>query len=221
MKTAYYLTILVLALFISGCSQKEIVTTKYYDKFSKDDVLLAGKRAFIITQGDTYVVDPYRNKLEVTKIDTFYHLVGSKITVKEYLLEVEEDELGTLAKITIVGYYDPDKKGKYYVDKDEHKVIWEKMDFFLAQRDSLYLNAYNYSRNTSLGESFKTNIGGFYEEKIIKPSKLMKANQEFENGVIECEKKDTLEAETIIEKDDDLNIEEIGYDDEDSQKTNG
>lgn len=216
MKTAFFINILLLAIFISGCSQKEIVTTKYYDKFSKDDVLLAGKRAFVTVQNDKYVVDSYRDRLEVTKIDTFYHLVGSKIVVKEYLLEVEEDDLGTLAKMTVVGYYDPDKKGKYYVDKDEHNFIWEKMDFFLAERDSLYLDAYNDSKKTSLGDSFKTNIGGFYEEKIIKPSKLMKANQEFENGVIECEKKDTLEADTIIEKDDELNIEEIGHDEENS-----
>jgi hypothetical protein len=216
MKTAFFINILLLAIFISGCSQKEIVTTKYYDKFSKDDVLLAGKRAFITAQDDKYVVDSYRNRLEVTKIDTFYHLVGSKIVVKEYLLEVEEDDLGTLAKMTVIGYYDPDKKGKYYVDKDEHNFIWEKMDFFLAQRDSLYLDAYNDSKKTSLGDSFKTNIGGFYEEKIIKPSKFMKANQEFENGVIECDKKDTVESDAIIEKDDELNIEEIGHDEENS-----
>jgi len=184
--------------------------------FSKDDVLLAGKRAFITSQSDKYVIDSYRDRLEVTKIDTFYHLVGSKIVVKEYLLEVEEDDLGTLAKMTVVGYYDPDKKGKYYVDRDEHNFIWEKMDFFLAERDSLYLDAYNDSKKTSLGDSFKTNIGGFYEEKIIKPSKFMKSNQEFENGVIECDKKDTLEADTIIEQDNDLNIEEIGYDEENS-----
>jgi hypothetical protein len=216
MKTAFFINILLLAIFISGCSQKEIVTTKYYDKFSKDDVLLAGKRAFITTQDDKYVIDSYRNKLEVTKIDTFYHLVGSKIVVKEYSLEVEEDDFGTLAKMTVIGYYDPDKKGKYYVDKDEHNFIWEKMDFFLAERDSLYLDAYNDSKKTPLGDSFKTNIGGFYEEKIIKPSKFMKSNQEFENGVIECDKKDTVESDTIIEKDDDLNIEEIGHDEENS-----
>lgn len=216
MKTAFFINILLLALFISGCSQKEIVTTKYYDKFSKDDVLLAGKRAFITAQDDKYVIDSYRDRLEVTKIDTFYHLVGSKIVVKEYLLEVEEDDLGTLAKMTVIGYYDPDKKGKYYVDKDEHNFIWEKMDFFLAERDSLYLDAYNDSKKTTLGDSFKTNIGGFYEEKIIKPSKFMKANQEFENGVIECGQKDTVESDTIIEKDDELNIEEIGHDEENS-----
>ncbi len=216
MKTAFFINMLLLAIFISGCSQKEIVTSKYYDKFSKDDVLLAGKRAFITSQSDKYVIDSYRDRLEVTKIDTFYHLVGSKIVVKEYLLEVEEDDLGTLAKMTVVGYYDPDKKGKYYVDRDEHNFIWEKMDFFLAERDSLYLDAYNDSKKTSLGDSFKTNIGGFYEEKIIKPSKFMKSNQEFENGVIECDKKDTLEADTIIEQDNDLNIEEIGYDEENS-----
>jgi len=216
MKTAFFINMLLLAIFISGCSQKEIVTSKYYDKFSKDDVLLAGKRAFITAQSDKYVIDSYRDRLEVTKIDTFYHLVGSKIVVKEYLLEVEEDDLGTLAKMTVVGYYDPDKKGKYYVDRDEHNFIWEKMDFFLAERDSLYLDAYNDSKKTPLGDSFKTNIGGFYEEKIIKPSKFMKSNQEFENGVIECDKKDTLEADTIIEQDNDLNIEEIGYDEENS-----
>ncbi|MDY0320269.1 MAG: hypothetical protein RBR23_00925 [Arcobacteraceae bacterium] len=216
MKTAFFINILLLALFISGCSQKEIVTLKYYDKFSKDDVLLAGKRAFITAQDDKYVIDSYRDRLEVTKIDTFYHLVGSKIVVKEYLLEVEEDDLGTLAKMTVIGYYDPDKKGKYYVDKDEHNFIWEKMDFFLAERDSLYLDAYNDSKKTTLGDSFKTNIGGFYEEKIIKPSKFMKANQEFENGVIECGQKDTVESDTIIEKDDELNIEEIGHDEENS-----
>ncbi len=56
----------------------------------------------------------------------------------------------------------------------------------------------------------------FYEEKIIKPSKFMKANQEFENGVIECGQKDTVESDTIIEKDDELNIEEIGHDEENS-----
>ncbi|GEM_PF-1676380 len=216
MKTAFFINILLLALFISGCSQKEIVTLKYYDKFSKDDVLLAGKRAFITAQNDKYIIDSYRDRLEVTKIDTFYHLVGSKIVVKEYLLEVEEDDLGTLAKMTVIGYYDPDKKGKYYVDKDEHNFIWEKMDFFLAERDSLYLDAYNDSKKTALGDSFKTNIGGFYEEKIIKPSKFMKANQEFEKGVIECGQKDTVESDTIIEKDDELNIEEIGHDEENS-----
>lgn len=203
--------VIFLLFMVSGCTQKEIVTTKYYENFSKDDVLLAAKRAFLITQGEEYVVDSYRDRLEVTKIGLFYHLVGNKIIIKEYLLNVEEDDLGVNAKMTIIGSYDMDKKGKYYVDTNEHNFIWEKIAFFLNQTDALYLDANHYTNNTPLNDSFKVNIGGYYSDKVISSSKKEKQNQEFENGMINPENK-TIEVSTIIQEDS-LQVEEIGHDD--------
>jgi hypothetical protein len=205
------LLVLFLLFMISGCSQKEIVTTKYYENFSKDDVLLAGKRAFLITQGEEFIVDSYRNRLEVTKIGLFYHLVGNKIVIKEYVLNVEEDDLGVLAKMTIIGSYDMDKKGKYYVDTNEHDFIWDKMDFFLNESDKLYIDAHHYTKNTPLNDSYKVNIGGYYNDKLISSSKKEKQNQEFENGMLNDENK-TIESSSIIQEDD-LQVEEIGHDD--------
>ncbi|MCK9337719.1 MAG: hypothetical protein M0P43_07810 [Arcobacteraceae bacterium] len=205
------LFVIFLLFMVSGCTQKEIVTTKYYENFSKDDVLLAAKRAFLITQGEEYVVDSYRDRLEVTKIGLFYHLVGNKIVIKEYLLNVEEDDLGVNAKMTIIGSYDMDKKGKYYVDTNEHNFIWDKIDFFLNQSDALYIDANHYTKNTPLNDSYKVNIGGYYSDKVIVSSKKEKQNQEFENGMINPENK-TIESSTIIQEDS-LQVEEIGHDD--------
>lgn len=184
-----------------------MITTKYYNNYTKDEVLLASKRAFIVAQDDKYIIDSYRDRLEVTKIELFYHFVGNKVTVKEYLVEVEEDDFGTIAKMTIQGYYDPDKKGQYYVDKDEHSYIWDKVDFFLKQKDSFYIDAYHYSKGSDLQESFKVNTAGSYYDKLINPTKVQKASHEFKNGLIGDEHT-SVEIESIITQPDEV-VEEI------------
>lgn len=202
---------LLVLLFITGCSQKELITTKYYNDYSKDDILLATKRAVLSTQEkEKYMIDSYRDRVEIVKIDVVSYITGSKIIVKEYTIKVKEDDFGTKADMSIQGYFEPDKTMRYQVDKNEHNFIWERIDFFLNEKDMLYLDAYKYTQNTPLGDSFNTSIGGLYSDKLINSSKSLKNNIEFSNGPI-LDNVDTIKEEELLE-DYELLVEEIDYD---------
>ncbi len=159
-----------LFLLFSGCSHKEVLTSAYYPSYTKDEILLAGKYAFKSGKEYEYIVDAYRDRLEVTKIGfDFYSLHH-----KGYLLKVEEDACGTLATLEAEGSFGAEKTDKYLFGENEHLDIWEKIEYFVTQKSDDI-------------DSFDTNETDRYRNIFIKPTKDMSKcsiKNEFENGLI-------------------------------------
>lgn len=150
-----------LFLLFSGCSHKEVLTSSYYPSYTKDEILLAGKYAFKSGKEHEYIVDSYRDRLEVTKIGVRF----STLHHKDYLLKVEEDACGTMATLEAEGSFGAEKTDKYLFWENEHLDIWEKIDYFIGK---------NREKDGD-------------ENSSIKPTKDMSTctiKSEFENGLI-------------------------------------
>ncbi|MDD3451214.1 hypothetical protein [Sulfurimonas sp.] len=150
-----------LFLLFSGCSHKEALTSSYYPSYTKDEILLAGKYAFKSGKEYEYIVDSYRDRLEVTKIGVGFYVLHHK----DYLLKVEEDACGTMATLEAEGSFGVEKTDKYLFSQSEHLDVWEKIEYFLAEKN---------------------------REFFIKPTKDMSTciiKSEFENGLIKKSEK--------------------------------
>lgn len=125
------LTLLIVfsAFIFTACSSKKIVTTKYFPNYTKDDVLLAGKKTFLDDGGYEYIVDSYRDKLEVTQISLLFYTLQHK----DYMFTTQEDECGTTASLSIDGSFGLDKKATFSYMETLHQFFWNDIEFFLTQ----------------------------------------------------------------------------------------
>ena len=166
----FYISIFFTILFLSfsGCAQKEFVTKRYYPDFTKDEILNAGKLAFLNDGDNEYIIDSYRDRLEVTKIEIIFDILEHK----DYILNVKEDNCGTSADLKAIVSYGALKELNHNDFEFQHKWIWNRIDSFLGKKDDGF---------TSL---FVANIDS---KKIIKPTKDLSEcviSDEFSSGVI-------------------------------------
>ncbi|MGB7402008.1 MAG: hypothetical protein WA916_05485 [Arcobacter sp.] len=181
MKFFYLGTILIFLLF-NGCANKELVTNKYFKAYTKDEILNASKLAFKDVPNSEYIVDSYRNKLEVTKIELFYNILKKK----EYILKVDEDNCGTSALLK-VKTSDSDGKNIKYNDIDDHNEIWNRIDYFLGKKNEVLADGKKLTKDKRLDKMFINYVQNISNNKIIKPTKDMTncvIKNEFAFGVI-------------------------------------
>ncbi|MCK9472605.1 hypothetical protein [Sulfurimonas sp.] len=135
-KTLFGVGLSVVFLLFSGCSHKEVLVSKYYPNYAKDDILLAGKYAFLTDKHHEYIVDSYRDRLEATKIDLIFHVLFHE----DYVLKVEEDACGTLATLMLDGSFGVKKMNKYSSLEHKnlqirHNEFWEKIELFTSKEN--------------------------------------------------------------------------------------
>ncbi len=174
-KTIFSVGLSVVILFFGGCSHKEILASKYYPNYAKDDILLAGKYAFLSDKNSEYVIDSYRDRLEVTRIGLVFHVLFHE----DYVLRVEENSCGTLATLMLDGSFGVDKMSKY--NSLEHKNLqnrrmqfWEEIEFFTNKENRKFI-------------FFDMGKADDYENIFIEPTKDMSEcviKNEFENGLM-------------------------------------
>ncbi len=100
------------------------MTCRYFDSYTKDEVLLAGKKVFGSPKAYEYMIDSYRDRIEVADIKTFLNVVWQK----DYNLSVDGDNCGTMAMLTIKNSYGEEKIGAKDAPEDEHKAFWVKLE---------------------------------------------------------------------------------------------
>ncbi|WP_419769937.1 MAG: hypothetical protein ACNI3C_11450 [Candidatus Marinarcus sp.] len=182
-KLYYWFNVLLTILIFSGCASKEFQTEKYFEAFTKDDILEAGKLAFLVEPKKEFVIDSYRNRLEVTRIGLIYNTLQHE----DFILNVEEDECGTKATLNITGSFGVDKLLVHDLFESEHKFFWEKVNFFLNRKKELIVDDKQYSRQANQFGSFSMGLRAVETHRIITPQKdLSKCviKNEFEKGVI-------------------------------------
>lgn len=184
----------ILFLFFSGCAQKEFITERYYKGFTKDEILNAGKLSFKDIPNSEYIVDSYRDKLEVTKIEIIFDTLDHM----DYIFNVEEDNCGTNASLKITASYGMLKNLKHNSFEFEHNNIWNRIDYFLGKKDEVYANGSKFIRDENLNKMFINYVQNITNKKVIKPTKDLSEciiNDEFSLGVI----KDKIDDEIIDE----------------------
>lgn len=191
MKKFYFnLLLVVFTLSFTSCAKKEFSTNRYYEKYTKDEILYAGKLAFNEISNKDFVIDSYRDKLEVTNIEVFY----STLKHEDYIIEVKEDACGTDANLTIKNSSNMKTNFEYNSNKSSHNEIWERIDFFLGKKTKTEIGIHTLSRDYIFTNLPDNNLFVISKDKIIKPKKDLsncKIENEFKNGVL----RDTIEDE--------------------------
>ena len=131
------IVILVMIIF-TGCSQKQdiLVTKKVYPDISKNAVFDAAKTLFNISNEDNgnkaFVVDAYRNKLEVNKIIFKDNIVRIDIILDKWILELYQTENETRANLIFIRRDGVDSEDVKSFDKNVHQLFWDRLDYLLG-----------------------------------------------------------------------------------------
>lgn len=141
--TKYILTILVV-LFFSGCtlttvsfkSNEESFSQRIYYNVAKDAVLEAGKKVFLLSNENSnnneFVIDSYRNKIEVSKILFENRLINVDLYLDKWILEVQQFEKETRASIKLLRTDAVEQETNRVVPFDIYQIFWDRMDYLLG-----------------------------------------------------------------------------------------
>ena len=136
--------IILIILVFAGCSQKQdidaskniIVAKKNYPNISKNAVFDAAKVLFTISNENnkdkSFVIDSYRNKLEVSKIIFEYNVISGDIILDKWQLELYEREKETRANLIMIRRDGLNENEIKSIDKNIVKLFWDRLDYLLG-----------------------------------------------------------------------------------------
>lgn len=131
------IVILVMIIF-AGCSQKQdiLVTKKVYPDISKNAVFDAAKTLFTLSNKEnankSFIVDAYRDKLEVNKIMFEDNIIKVDIVLDKWILELYQVENETRANLIIIRRDGLNRDEIEYIDENAHKLFWDRLDYLLG-----------------------------------------------------------------------------------------
>jgi hypothetical protein len=131
------IVILVMIIF-TGCSQKQdiLVTKKVYPDISKNAVFDAAKTLFTLSNKEnankSFIVDAYRDKLEVNKIMFEDNIIKVNIVLDKWILELYQVEKETRANLIVIRRDGLNKDDIEYIDENVHKLFWDRLDYLLG-----------------------------------------------------------------------------------------
>ena len=136
--------IILITLVFAGCSQKQdidltknvIVAKKNYPNISKNAVFDAAKVLFTISneknENKSFIIDSYRDKLEVSKIIFEYNLIRGDINLDKWNLELYETEKETRANLIITRRDGLNENEIKSIDKNVVNLFWDRLDYLLG-----------------------------------------------------------------------------------------
>lgn len=132
------LLIIFMLVVFANCSEEQnvLVTKKVYSNVSKNSIFDAAKTLFNISNesnGDkSFVIDSYRDKLEVTKVIFKYKLFKTEIILDKWILELYQMENETRANLIFIRRDGIDENDVKSIDVDIHELFWDKLDYLLG-----------------------------------------------------------------------------------------
>lgn len=132
------LLIIFMLVVFANCSEEHnvLVTKKVYSNISKNAILDATKTLFNISNesnGDkSFIIDSYRDKIEVSKVIFRYKLFKTEITLDKWILELYQMENETRANLIFVRRDGVDENDVKSIDVDVHQLFWDKLDYLLG-----------------------------------------------------------------------------------------
>lgn len=175
-----YLLLAVFFVFFTGCSSKEdvYVTKRIYKDISKDAVLEAGKKVFLLSnQKKEFMIDSYRNRLKVTKVVFKDRVFRIDLYTDKWLLEVVEMDNESRANLILVRSDAMDDEDRKSISKNVHEVFWARLEYLLGlTKDWKYCQTHMI---TSFDESLCSNIftsGKPEDSDMVKNLKIAEKN---------------------------------------------
>ena len=132
------LLIIFILIVFANCSEEQnvLVTKKVYVDVSKNAIFDAAKTLFNISNesnGDkSFIIDSYRDKIEVSKVIFRYKLFKTEITLDKWILELYQMENETRANLIFVRRDGVDENDVKSIDVDVHQLFWDKLDYLLG-----------------------------------------------------------------------------------------
>ena len=132
------LIFLLIFIVFTGCSQKQdiLVTKRVYPDVSKNAIFDAAKSMFTLSNesngNKAFLVDAYRDKLEVNKIIFKDNIVKIDIISDKWLLEVYQMENESRANLIVVRRDGLDEDDTIDIDENVHELFWDRLDYMLG-----------------------------------------------------------------------------------------
>lgn len=204
---------------LTSCSSKnevtreDYITQKTFDNINKDAIFEAAKKVFIYSGDKSFIIDSYRNNLEVIKPKMIHRPFVAYTIEDKWNLSIEEKDSKSFAKLDVSRIVDYDENNIVYLDKDVHELFWNRVEYLLGLNKDWY-SCFKYKIKFNMDNALCDNID---LKNVITPSendvlknisfedrKEIKFVKDFENDIL---KEDIdLKVEDNEEKPDLLNI---------------
>lgn len=158
----YTFSIFVAFIFISCSSipknidieakKEKYSTTKKYMYISKDAILEAAKKVFVLAGKDEFRVYSYRNSLEISKIKVNYYPFFAVTSEDKWELTVNEEDDFSEVKLNILRVSDYDEDEPVFLNKNLHKLLWSRMDYLLGLNDN-WTSCFTYKSKFNFDDS--------------------------------------------------------------------
>lgn len=203
-----YFFLIVLIIF-TGCSQNEqpYVSKRVYKKISKNAVLDAAKKLFILADEKQYLTDSYRNKIESKKVRVDNKILYIDLVEDKWILEVVQEKKMTRAHLSLKRRNSIDDKERYNKNKELHRMFWSRIDYLLGINDKWYTCEEYLLKNIYDGilcdPTFITNKNATKSDVIKNIEISEKANEIFTLDKVDAEIYRATDL-SIIKKEDDI-----------------
>ncbi|WP_368029379.1 hypothetical protein [Arcobacter sp. s6] len=136
--------IILIILVFAGCSQKQdinkpkdiIVAKRNYPNISKNAIFDAAKVLFTLSNENNgnknFIIDVYRDKLEVSKIIFEYNVIRGDITLDKWQLELYQAEKETRANLIVSRRDSLNEEEIKNIDKNVVNLFWDRLDYLLG-----------------------------------------------------------------------------------------
>jgi hypothetical protein len=136
--------IVLIMIVFTGCSQKQdipepreiVVSKKNYPNISKNAIFDAAKVLFAISNENNgnknFIIDAYRDKLEVSKIIFVYNIISGDILLDKWQLELYETQKETRANLILIRRDGINENEIKSIDKNVINLFWDRLDYLLG-----------------------------------------------------------------------------------------
>ena len=130
-----FIFLLMLVVFANGSENQEVyVTKKVYEGVSQNAILDAAKTLFVLSNVENgnrdFLVDAYRDKLEVNKI--IFTNLKVEVIVDKWILELHQTNTETRANLIFLRKDGLDLDNIKNFDKNAHKLFWSRLEYLLG-----------------------------------------------------------------------------------------
>lgn len=131
------LVIFMLAI-LANCSENQdiYVTKKVYNNISKNAIFDAAKTLFNLSNDanadKSFVIDSYRDKLEVNKIIFEDNIIKVDIILDKWILELYQMENETRANLIFIRRDGINQDDLKQIDENVHQLFWDRLDYLLG-----------------------------------------------------------------------------------------
>lgn len=125
--------LVLVAIFIAGCAPKPELSMQKFDKYTKDEVLNAAKKIFILADNENFIIDSYRNELNVTKFKAAHYGYKMDIVVDKLYFKAFSEYNSTRAELSMNRSYGVDESDSKLMPKSAHNIFWNRLNYLLGE----------------------------------------------------------------------------------------